>query len=243
MSRYASRPSCRPRSHASASGSRRAFASHHARASDSHFACCGIDRAIGLRRRRGRGHGGRTLSAAVQANAAREVFIRRRFLQPCFCIAINAAPTLPAAPAAIVGIVVIAIARSVVRTIVIAIRRTAVVVRIGACGSGTEREGSEADAPTPTAAPTHFGCRGFGRRLFHRATARGERQGHGRAYRAQGDRTGDAKREHVLHRGLVHDVVLSPLRSSLNGNEPQRGGTTWDNVYRYERFRNGVTEF
>jgi hypothetical protein len=33
------------------------------------------------------------------------------------------------------------------------------------------------------------------------------------------------------------------LRSSLNGNEPQRGGTTWDNVYRYERFRNGVTEF
>jgi hypothetical protein len=27
------------------------------------------------------------------------------------------------------------------------------------------------------------------------------------------------------------------------GNEPQRGGTTWDNVYRRERFPNGVTEF
>ena len=26
-------------------------------------------------------------------------------------------------------------------------------------------------------------------------------------------------------RDLGHDVVLSPLRSSLKGNEPQRGGT------------------
>jgi hypothetical protein len=27
------------------------------------------------------------------------------------------------------------------------------------------------------------------------------------------------------------------------GNEPQRGGTTWDNVYRRQRFRNAVIEF